>query len=204
MSTQITTAFVQQFSANVSMLSQQKGSLLRRAVREESVTGEKAFFDQVGSAAAAMKTSRHGDTPLMETPHSRRMLTMDHWEYADLIDDADKVAMLIDPTSSYANAAAYAIGRAMDDTILAAMDGSSSTGKAGATSTALPAGQKVGVGSPATGLTVAKLIGAKKILDQNSVDPSIKRYITCHPEQIEDLLGTTSVTSSDFNTVDFA
>ena len=82
MSTQITTAFVQQFSANVQMLSQQKGSLLRRAVREESVTGEKAFFDQVGSAVAQKKTSRHGDTPLAETPHSRRMVTMDHWEYA--------------------------------------------------------------------------------------------------------------------------
>jgi hypothetical protein len=31
---------------------------------------------------------------------------MDHWEYADLIDDPDKVQMLIDPTSTYANAAA--------------------------------------------------------------------------------------------------
>ena len=31
---------------------------------------------------------------------------MDHYEYADLIDDQDKVQMLIDPTSTYANAAA--------------------------------------------------------------------------------------------------
>ena len=201
MSTQITTAFVQQFSANVSMLSQQKGSLLRKAVREESVTGEKAFFDQVGSAAASKKTSRHGDTPLMETPHSRRMVTMDHWEYADLIDDADKVAMLIDPTSSYANAAAYAIGRAIDDAIIDALDGNASTGKAGATTTALPAASKVGVGSPAAGLTIAKLVSAKKILDQNNVDPSIKRYIAVHPEQIEDLLNNTTVTSADFNSV---
>ena len=140
----------------------------------------------------------------METPHSRRMLTMDHWEYADLIDDADKVAMLIDPTSSYANAAAYAVGRAMDDAILDAMDGNASTGKAGATSTALPSGQKVAVGSPVAGLTIAKLVEAKKILDQNSVDPSIKRYIVVHPEQVEDLLNSTTVTSADFNTVNFA
>ena len=201
MSTQITTAFVQQFSANVQMLSQQKGSLLRRAVREESVTGEKAFFDQVGSAVAQKKTSRHGDTPLAETPHSRRMVTMDHWEYADLIDDADKVAMLIDPTSSYANAAAYAVGRAMDDAILTALDGDAKTGKSGSTTTSLPAGQKVAVGSPATGLTIAKLVSAKKVLDQNNVDPSIKRYIAVHPEQIEDLLNDSTVTSADFNTV---
>jgi len=52
MSTQITTAFVNQFSSNVQMLSQQMGSLLRNSVDEESVTGEKAFFDQVGSVAA--------------------------------------------------------------------------------------------------------------------------------------------------------
>ena len=61
MSTQITTAFVNQFSANIQMLSQQMGSLLRDAVDVESVNGEKAFFDQVGSTAAVKKTSRHAD-----------------------------------------------------------------------------------------------------------------------------------------------
>ena len=198
LSTQITTAFSQQFSTNVQLLSQQKGSLLRNAVSEESIVGEKAFFDQIGSATAQKRTTRHGDTPLSDTPHSRRMVTMDHYEYAD---DPDKVQMLIDPTSTYANAAAFAIGRAMDDSIIDAALGSASTGKSGSTSTALPAGQKVAVGSPAAGLTIAKLVEAKKILDQNSVDPSIKRYIAVHPEQVEDLLNSTTVTSSDFNTV---
>jgi len=65
MSTQISTAFVNQFSANVTMLSQQMGSLLRNTVDTESVTGEKAFFDQIGSASAALKTTRHSDTPLI-------------------------------------------------------------------------------------------------------------------------------------------
>ena len=32
------------------------------------------------------------------------------YEYADLIDDQDKVRMLIDPTSTYAQAAASAMG----------------------------------------------------------------------------------------------
>ena len=129
---------------------------------------------------------------------------MDHWEYADLIDDADKVAMLIDPTSSYANAAAYAIGRAIDDAIITAADGTALTGKSGSTSTSLPAAQIVGVASPAAGLTIAKMVNAKKILDQNNVDPSLKRYIAVHPEQIEDLLNNTTVTSADYNTVNFA
>ena len=47
------------------MLSQQMGSLLRGSVDSETITGEKAFFDQVGKAAAVVRTTRHGDTPLM-------------------------------------------------------------------------------------------------------------------------------------------
>ena len=199
MSTQVNTAFVNQFSANVAMLSQQMGSLLRGAVDTESVTGEKAFFDQVGEAAAVARSSRPGDTPLVETPPSRRMVSLTTYEWADLIDDADKVRMLIDPTSSYARAAAAAIGRAMDDTIISALGGTAKTGKEGTTSTTFPSGQKIAHASG--GLTIAKLVSAKKLLDAQSVDPSIKRYIVVSPEQIEDLLNSTTVTSSDFNTV---
>lgn len=198
-STQITTSFVQQFSSNVTMLSQQMGSILRPAVDTESITGEKAFFDQIGKASAQVKTSRHGDTPLMETPHARRMLTTASYEWADLIDDSDKIRMLSDPTSNYARAAAAAMGRAMDTVIIEAALGSASTGVTGSTSTALPAGQKIAHGS--AGLTQAKLVTAKKLLDEADIDPSLQRYIVVSPEQIEDLLNITAVTSADFNTV---
>lgn len=199
MSTQINTAFVNQFSANVQMLSQQMGSILRAAVDVETVNGEKAFFDQVGSAAAVKRTTRHGDTPMVETPHERRMVTMADYEYADLIDDQDRVRLLIDPTSTYGRAAAAAMGRAMDDEIIAAALGTAQTGKDGGTSTALPSGQKIAVAS--AGLTIAKLVSAKELLDAASVDPSIPRHIVVSPKQISDLLNNTTVTSSDFNTV---
>ena len=199
MSTQITTAFVNQFSANIQMLSQQMGSLLRTAVDVETVNGEKAFFDQVGSAAAVLRTSRHADTPLIDTPHSRRMVTMSDYEYADLIDDSDKVRLLVDPTSTYTRAAAAAMGRAMDDVIITAALGTAQTGKEGSTSTALSAGQKIAHGSAA--LTIAKLVSAKELLDSASVDPSIPRFIIVSPKQVSDLLNNTTVTSSDFNTV---
>ena len=85
MSTQITTAFVNQYSQNVSLLSQQMGSLLRNSVRTETVNGEKGFFEQIGSGVAQARSSRHSDTPLMDTPHARRMVTMTDYEYADLL-----------------------------------------------------------------------------------------------------------------------
>ena len=199
MSSQITTAFVNQFSSNVTMLSQQMGSLLRSTVDVETINGEKAFFDQVGSAAAVQRTTRNADTPLMETPHARRMVSLKDFEYADLVDDQDKIRMLIDPTSTYARAAAAAMGRAMDDEIIAAFNANALTGKTGATSTALPASQQIAHGS--AGLTIAKLVEAKQKLDEKSVDPSIRRYIACSPKQISDLLNNTTVTSADFNTV---
>jgi len=199
MSTQVTTAFVQQYSANVQMLSQQMGSRLRDAVRVENMTGKNAFFDQIGSATAQKRTSRHADTPQLDTPHARRRVSLVDYEYADLIDDQDKVRMLIDPTSAYAQASAAAMGRAMDDELIAAATGTAFTGETGSTSTALPAGQQIAAGS--ADLTLDKLIEAKKILDLADVDPSINRYIAVGPNQIESLLNNTTVTSSDFNTV---
>ena len=197
MSSQITTAFVQQYSANVQLLSQQMGSLLRDKVRVESVVGKNAFFDQVGSVTAVQKTSRHSDTPQIDTPHARRRVSLSDYEFADLIDNQDKVRMLIDPTSTYAQAAAYAIGRAMDDVIISAALGTAFTGETGSTSTSNA--NTIAHGS--AGLTIAKLRTAKQTLDLNSVDPSIPRYIIVGPKQSTDLLGTTEVTSSDFNTV---
>jgi hypothetical protein len=201
MSNQITTSFVEQYSSNVTMLSQQMGSKLRGSVDVETITGKNAFFDQVGVTAAQLRTSRHGDTPQIDTPHSRRRLSLSDYEWADLVDDTDKVRMLVDPTSSYAKAAAAAMNRSLDDVIIDALNASAQTGVAGATGVALPSTQKFATSNQSDGLTVAKLLGAKKNLDLNDVDPSLKRYIVCSPQQIADLLAITSVTSSDFNTV---
>ncbi len=91
MSTQITTAFVEQYKSNVFHLAQQKGSRLRGAVKTETVTGKAHFFERIGSTAAQLRTSRHSDTPRVDTPHSRRKVTMNDYDWADLIDNEDKV-----------------------------------------------------------------------------------------------------------------
>jgi hypothetical protein len=201
MSTQITTAFVEQYSANIQMLSQQMGSLLRDAVRNESVVGKDAYFDQIGKVTAVLKTSRHSDTPQIDTPHSRRRVSLADYEFADLIDQQDKVRLLIDPTSSYAKAAAYAMGRAMDDVIIAAALGTANTGVSGGTPVTFPAANIVAANLGGTGMNIEKLASAKQILDAGDVDPSIKRHIIVSPQEIADLLNSTTVTSSDFNTV---
>ena len=155
MSTQITTSFVEQYSANVSLLAQQTGSKLRSAVDVETIKGKNAFFDQIGVTAAQVRTSRHADTPQIDTPHSRRRVSLTTYEWADLVDDADKVRMLIDPTSTYAKAAAAAMNRSIDDVIITAMNASANTGVAGGTSTALPSTQKTAKKPPFILMSIA-------------------------------------------------
>ncbi len=201
MSTQITTSFVEQYSANVSLLSQQTSSKLRSAVDVESVRGKSAFFDQIGVTAAQLRTSRHGSTPQIDTPHSRRKVSLDTFEWGDLVDDSDKVRMLIDPTSTYSRAAAAAMNRSIDDTIITAMNASANTGVSGGDSTPLPSSQKTATSDQSDGLTIDKLRSAKYILDSNDIDPSLKRFIVCGPKQIQDLLEVTEVTSSDYAVV---
>jgi len=203
MSNQVTTAFVQQYSQNLAHLAQQKGSRLRGLVRTEGVRAKQAFFDQIGSQTASVRTTRGADTIINDTPHARRRVTLADYEVADLIDDQDKLRMIVDPTSSYAQAQAFAIGRAMDDVIISAATGTAYTGETGTTSVTLSgynSGSQV-IAAGGTAMTIAKLREAKFILDNADVDPSIPRVIVVSPKQIQDLLATTEVTSSDFNTV---
>ncbi len=200
MSFQITTAFVQQFKSNIVLLSQQKGSKLRDTVRDDGeVVGEKVFFERIGATVAVRRTQRHGDTPLANTPHSRRMATMYDYEWADLIDSQDKLRTLIEPTSTYALNGSYAIGRAYDDEIIAALGGNAFTGKDGSTVVALPSAQKIA--ASASGLTLAKLIKAKEMGGLSEVDESEEWTIAITSKQLSDLLNTTQVTSADYNSV---
>jgi hypothetical protein len=204
MSDQISTAFVQQYTTNVGLLLQQRGSKLRDCVSIGSYTGKAAkAVEQIGSVTAQPRTSRHSDTPLISTPHDARWVFPTDYEWADLIDDQDKLRMLIDPTSPYAINGAYALGRAMDSLIVSAALGSAKTGENGTTTTAFDTtNQQVTVGGTPTGLTVDKLRTAKKILLANEVDMEMDPlYIAVTAKQLDDLLGTTQVTSSDYNTV---
>jgi len=199
MSFEITTAFVNQFGANIDLLSQQKDSRFMGKVRMESQNGEIGFYEQIGETAAIARTSRHADTPRIDTPHSRRAVTLSTFEWADLIDHADKVKMLIDPTSHYAKSAMMAMNKAKDDIIIEAALGNAKTGKNGDTIVALPASQKIAVNS--SGLTLAKLRAAAQKLNAADVDPDIPRYMAITAKQLDDLLATTEVIDADYNSV---
>ena len=205
MSFNITTHFVQQYTTNVQLLLQQKGSKLRNTVTVGSYTGKAAkAIEQVGPVTAQKRTIRHGDTPLISTPADARWVFPTDYEWADLIDDQDKLRMLIDPTSSYSQNGAYALGRAMDDEIITAFFATAKTGENGSDNTVFGANQDVVVATGstgATGLNISKLREAKKILMQNEVDiDNDPLFCIITAQQHDDLLNEAQAISLDYNT----
>jgi len=202
MSTEVNKAFVNKYRSNFIHLAQQKGSRLRNFVRvNEGVVGKADHHDRLGSTAAQKMTSRHADTPLISTPHSRRKVVMEDYNWADLVDKADKIKMLSDPGSEYMTAGVWAMGRTIDDLILAAMTGNAtSVSSTDATSSvALPSAQKIAHGS--AGMTMAKLREARKILRAADIDVDEDLYLAISADKIDDLFAEsgTPIISVDYN-----
>lgn len=200
MSITIDQSFVEQFSANVHMLAEQRMSRLRNSVRTESVTGESWAIERLGNVDAPNKiTNRHGDTPLDDTPHSRRWGFLSDFDAADLIDKQDQVRLLIDPAGPYTRKHAGRMGRGVDDSIIDALGGDVKEGKNAGTTVSFLSGQTVAHGS--TGLTIQKLIEAKEKLDAAEVDEFIPRFFATNAKGIRNLLEDDKISSADFNTV---
>ena len=198
MANTVAKAFVEQFKSNVVHLAQQRGSRLRDKVRVEQVVGKQHNFERIGTSAAVAKTTQHTATPVVDVPHSRRVCSMTDWHWADLIDQEDKIRMLINPQSEYTKTAAWAMGRKWDDLIIAAMSGNSVDGDGA--NVGLPAAQEIAHGS--AGITVAKILSAREILLANDVDEeNDTMYFAVSAEELTALLNITEVKSADYNTI---
>ncbi len=195
----VTTAFVNQYTDNIRQLVQQKVSKLRSAVLVDTkFVGEFKFYDQLGATDMIEKTARHQVTPSIDPDHQRRRLSKRDFIHNTLFDTEDQLRMIIDPKSSYAMSAGMSAGRKMDDVIIEAFDALAFTGKTGSDSQSFDSNNIVAV--QAEGLSKAKLLSARLILDDNDVEED-DRFIVTAPRQVNDLLDTTEVASSDFNTV---
>lgn len=207
MSLEVSTAFVDMYKSNVDTLVRQEGSQLRETVMMERIKGKQAFFEQIGGVAAREKTGRHQDVEYADTPHRRRRVTTRYFYTTDLIDEDDKIRMLIDPSSEYAKAQADALGLTIDQTIIEAATGTAYTGVDGTSTTAFDTDMVVdvtvrdpGVTSADYGLNVAKLLKAHAKLNANHV-PRTDRYLVCNSRQLESLLNSTKATSADYAAV---
>lgn len=205
MSANLINNYVSTFSTNVDLLLQQKGSKLRNTVMNGSAVGKQASpVDQIGAIAATRVSSRFAPMPRIDAPTDRRWVFPADYDVPQLIDTLDMLRLIIDPKSAYTENATYALGRAMDDEIIAAFFGDAKTGETGATTTSFPAANQVAVdygGASNTGLTIAKLREAKRLLMTNEVDVEADTlYVAITAQQHDDLLGEQQAISLDYNT----
>jgi len=211
----IDVAFTQQYGSMLYMLSQQKKSKFAPRVRNETIRGAKdGYFDRLGEAEVEDITTRHPDTPLNEIPNSRRRLTMTDSHTNSFIDHQDQLKMLINPQNPYAQAQAMALGRKIDDKIIAAALGSAAAGVDGTTSvdfkdesisingdgTVTTLGTLAAVKTVAI-MSLAKILTMKRLFDDEDVDEDAKLHWAVSPKDVQDMLDIEELSSADYNTV---
>lgn len=203
MSFQVPVHQVQQYTTNVAMLLQQRGGKLASTMTMGSYTGKAAkAVEQVGPVTPVKNLGRHADTPLISTPGDARWVFPQDYDWADLIDNQDKLRLLIDPQSAYTQNAVNAMRRAQDEEILMAFFAAAATGENGTVSTPFPAGQQVGVnvGGTASNLNVAKLRAGRRLLMAAGVDLEAEPiYCAITASDHDALLNEVQVASLDYN-----
>lgn len=198
------TVYAQAYAQNVMQLAQQKyAKLMPICYMKPNVKAKVFYQDQIGEWSMAAKGGRNVQTPNNDPNMARRMGTMVDYHDARLLDRGDELRMLSDPRSAYTIAAASSLGRQIDTVIALQSIGTANYGETGSSSVTLGTDLISGIshiaGTPST-LTVARLTLSKQILDLEDVEMD-DRFFVINPYGLQQLLGTTQVTSSDFNTV---
>lgn len=200
----ITTAFVNDYKTTVQFLLQQMDNRFRKAVTEDSYKGQQGkSVEQFGLATAQLRTSRNSDTPNLNLTQDARWVFPADYEWGTLVDDQDKLRMIIDPTSPIAQAAAMGMKRAQDDVIINAFFATAQKGQFGTTpeafdTTDYQVGQNVG--GTSSNLNVAKLQAAlKALMLANKGEIMEPIYCAISSEEHDALLKEVQVTNRDYN-----
>jgi len=198
------TVYAQAYARNIIQLAQQKYSkLLSIAYVKPNVKGKVFYQDQIGEWSMETKGSRNTATPNNDPNLYRRMATMVDYHDNRLLDRGDELRMLSDPRSSYTIAAAQSLARKIDNVLALAIVGTANFGETGSSTITLGTDSISNIshiaGTPST-LTFARVRLAKRILDLEDVEME-DRFFVVNPFGLEQLLGTTEATSSDYNAV---
>lgn len=209
MSENLPSLFTTQFSTMLALKLQQKSSKLRGRVMEGFHVGKQASPIQY-YGAVQMKTPQGRFAPIgrQDGAFTRRWVFPVDKDCNQLIDTFDKLKTSIDPQSQEVAAAAAAVAREWDDRLIAAAFGTSQLGVDGAAFTSetwasISSSWQIAStfnSSAASGLTVAKMIEAKRIMRKAQVDMEEETLTWVTNSQGEsDLLNQVQVVSTEFS-----
>lgn len=193
MSINISNAFVTLFDSEVKQAYQAQRALAGLTRERTNVEGSTVRFPRIGRGSASVRVPQTDVVPLNVT-YSQVTATMTDYIAAEYSDIFHQQRVNFNERQELVQVVSGAIGRRMDQVIIDALIAASGTGTVANTI------QNDGTTGSATDLNVGKLRAAKRILDAKNV-PMEGRTIVLHANNLASLLGLTSVTSSDFNTV---
>jgi capsid protein len=199
--TQVTTLYVEEFAHIIKLLSQQKVSRLRSAVMQGSHIGSQASpVDQIGPINANLVENRYGPMVPTDAPFARRWVFPSDYDIAQYLDSFDQLRLQIDPKSAMSETAVAALNRAMDSAIISGLTGTNYVGNAGTTTQSYTYSVSVQQGAASsTNLTVAKLIQAKLLLEQNeALEPGDEIYCAVNAVNKASLLKEVQYTNRDY------
>ena len=203
--------FTTQFSTVLELKLQQMQSKLRGKVREGAHVGKMASpIQQVGAVSMKAPTGRYAPLARQDAGFTRRWVFPQEKEGSILIDTFDELQTIVDPKSQYAQDFAAAVGRSWDDAIITAAFGQAQIGQDanGLTAENFDTTSSTGPftildtfnASATTGLTVAKLIEARRIFrhyhNDLEADPLT---LVISSQQEADLISQVQVVSTEFN-----
>lgn len=171
-------ALVFQFESDYDHLFQQQMARLQQFVRVKTgQVGTMSAFGLLGPTEVTDITGqRHGVTDWHDSPSYRRWAVKSDYEDAQMLDEEDRLEMLIDLEMGYAQNSAMAMGRKMDKVII---DAATATAVSGATGTSTVAystteaatdgsgGNQIAVA--ASGLVLDKMRKARAVFDAREV-----------------------------------
>jgi hypothetical protein len=207
MSVNIPDHYTLDFSTNIQLLLQEKGTKLRGTVMEGMHTGESASpVDQISSVEALDVTNRFAPMGRVDATLDRRWCSPNDFDLPQQIDTFDKLRLITDPESHYTQNAVLAFGRKIDRLIILAFLATAKTGKQGGSSTlfgnSVSGANQVTVSFGATNskLTVAKLLDVKRQMRVNHIDFDTEEvYCGLTAADEANLLNEIQIISSDFN-----
>lgn len=176
MSTQIPQQYILQYEDEMRLAYQFAGAKLRDKVMTNTQSGQGASpADYVGPMVANDEPERLGQTPNNNASVTRRWVYPSYFDLGTLIakQDVSRVFNGGQLQSQYATNQGKGMARKVDDYIAASMFATSKTGINGGSTTAFTAGNIIAHdfgASAATGLTVAKLIEAQRILEAGGLN----------------------------------
>lgn len=164
-----------------------RGGIIRPRVRVKTgVTGSSHVFPKLGRGVATQRISQTDVVP-MNVIHTKATATLSDWNAPEYTDVFDLQKLSFNERQELATTVADALGRRSDQLIINAMAASS-----GGT-------VDVNVGGSTTGLNLAKILRAKRLLDDAGVPNDGRRTFVTSARAIEQALAETTINSRDYN-----